>query len=157
MSNDIWQVSTTELMMIFRESLISLIPAMEKAKIPWKDGEAYDDWDNICEVLFKNAVCNNITYKGESEKPFVQYGMTYKSYINNSFIGISVPDYQSPYVVFVEFKTEKDIFDCIRVDLLDNNLNFKGSDVIKLSGIQFAFYLNSKSGIIKKDIIEVEM
>lgn len=51
-----WNTSVTELIMVFRGALISIIPWLERAKIYWKNGESYDDWDNIVNALYENIV-----------------------------------------------------------------------------------------------------
>lgn len=45
--NNNWKTSESELLTIFSGALLAIIPWLEKAKIKWKEGEAYNDWDNI--------------------------------------------------------------------------------------------------------------
>lgn len=51
-----WKTSVDELISIFRTALVALLPSMEKAHIAWREGEAYDDWDEITQSLYRNIV-----------------------------------------------------------------------------------------------------
>jgi hypothetical protein len=52
--------SIHELMTIFKESLICLKEPLKKAQISWDKAKSYDDWDDICQSLFRNFVANSI-------------------------------------------------------------------------------------------------
>ena len=54
------KISVDELMRNFRGALIAIIPWLERAKIKWKRGESYDDWDSIAETLYTSIVLNSI-------------------------------------------------------------------------------------------------
>jgi hypothetical protein len=40
----------------FRFALQSLVPAFDRASIPWRDEEQYDDFDDIARAVFKSFV-----------------------------------------------------------------------------------------------------
>ena len=50
------QVSINRLVEAFQACLLALIPQVEAVGLPWRDGEAYDDWDRIEEALFKSVI-----------------------------------------------------------------------------------------------------
>ena len=60
-----WSTDANELIRLFRECLLSLTPWLDAARIAWKDGEAYDDWDEICAALFKAVVANSVRWAVE--------------------------------------------------------------------------------------------
>jgi len=83
-----WTVSVTELLIIFRGALLAIIPWIEKAKIKWKEHEAYDDWDNIAESLYKNIVCSSLTGEVASQYTIAKYNFDYDDYSSVDFIGV---------------------------------------------------------------------
>ena len=81
-----WNTSVTELIRIFRGALLSIIPWLEKAKIKWNEGEAYDDWDNIVESLYLNLVCSTLNGEVSVENNIAKYNFTYSDYSTINFI-----------------------------------------------------------------------
>jgi hypothetical protein len=51
-----------QLILVFRNCLLSLTPHTDEVGIAWKDNDAYDDWDRIEESLFKSIVSTPITF-----------------------------------------------------------------------------------------------
>ena len=45
--NGIAQEQINHLLETFRSGLRALIPIADTARIPWCEGEAYDDWDSL--------------------------------------------------------------------------------------------------------------
>lgn len=90
MQDNYWDTSITELIMIFRDSLISLIPILQRAKITVGIDQGYDAWDDISETLFNNIVVESIRWAlPENEMldfKLSRYEMTYEDYFNISFI-----------------------------------------------------------------------
>src|SRR5688572_28080406 len=80
---DVWHATITDLVEHFRLALTSLVPAAEAAAIPWKDEEAYDDWDGLASELYRLFVVRPIicdprnTYE---TLPLPPYGMHLSSY-----------------------------------------------------------------------------
>jgi hypothetical protein len=116
--SDIWNTSVSDLIRIFRNSLLALIPYVEQAKIPWKQGEAYDEWDEITQVLYKNIVTKTIQwgcgYGSISEVAIPDYNMLYKNYSQFSLICVadSKPDDSS--LVFHSFSSRHQSLDMIQ-------------------------------------------
>jgi hypothetical protein len=61
-SRPTWITTVSELLAIFRESLVALVPVLEKARVRWRDGEAYDDWDAITSCLYENIVVASLSW-----------------------------------------------------------------------------------------------
>jgi hypothetical protein len=64
--------------------------------MPWRDGDAYDDWDAIAGCLYDNIVVRSICYSKEAGQivPLPKYGLVYPSY-KDAFIlveGNGVPE-----------------------------------------------------------------
>lgn len=103
--NTPWSTTLTELLGVLRQALAALVPVAEKARIPWRDGEAYDDWDAIAACLYDNLVVRPISCAAEVEPGITlpKYDMLYPSY-RGAFIqveGGGVPE--GVTAVFVGF------------------------------------------------------
>jgi len=84
-----WETSVTELLGIFRESLIAVVPSMELARIPWKKSSSYDDWDDVSERLYDVIVVRPLAYAREVPKGVTlpKYDYIYSEY-KNAFIHV---------------------------------------------------------------------
>lgn len=58
----VWRTSVDEVLRVFHDALEALLPLMDRAHIPWREGEAYDDWDAIAETLFQRIVGSAIEW-----------------------------------------------------------------------------------------------
>ena len=45
-----------EVILNFRAALRAVIPMVEKAGVPWKRPDAYDEWDSVATALFESLV-----------------------------------------------------------------------------------------------------
>jgi len=105
-----------ELLDIFRSGLAALVPIVERAGIPWRAGEAYDDWDAIASVLYEQIVANTLRacrdLPDDLELP--RYDLIYPSYDNMAhFEVVSLPD-TCVYGVFVGFDASEPNFSQIK-------------------------------------------
>lgn len=50
------QVTVTDLMSNFADACRCLVPSLDRASVPWRDGEQYDNWDRIAIGLFETLV-----------------------------------------------------------------------------------------------------
>ena len=105
-----------EIINIFREALLALIPLLEKANIPWQDSEQFEEFDEIAEALFNcfvvHKIENFITESYESIPNIPKYGFHYKDYSKMSFIEISPSD-EPYYLVFNFLVTNENAFDTV--------------------------------------------
>ncbi|MFH2050320.1 MAG: hypothetical protein ABIJ12_12835 [bacterium] len=152
------KISISELINIFRGSMISLIPWFEKLKIPWKDLDAYDDYDEIAEVLFKNMVALNLITEDDldcSELP--RYDFDYKDYSEFSFICIPSED-ENLFKVFVGYSSKIMPFEKIDIAIVDkNNLCVKGTETINNTDQEFTFIRNVKGNLQEIKHVEVKL
>ena len=57
-----WDVSIDELVRSFRDALCALVPIAERVQMPWKEPNAYDDWDHMCEAIYRSIVIGSIEH-----------------------------------------------------------------------------------------------
>jgi hypothetical protein len=148
-----WNSSATELLRIFRQSLKALIPTMEMVKIGWRDEDAYDDWDEICAILYKSIVANSIADELNGSAPLISFGVRCESYSKNSFIGISTRN--AGYSAFVKFKTGTEPFDLVDVAILDEALGVIRYDTIPSQSTEFNLNINVQGSIRQATTISV--
>ena len=67
----VWRTSVTDLLEIFHDSLVALVPQMQRARIGWRNGVAYDDWDEIAETLFGKIVVASLQWSLPEETPIL--------------------------------------------------------------------------------------
>ena len=147
MANEImWKTSVTELLDIFHESLLTLIPIMERAHLPWKEPDSYDEWDNITETLFQVLVVGTLQWviyqKEEGKLEIPKYDFRYENYSSHSFIAIKQrTNNDENYLVFVGFATKDaplDTVEYVEIDITGNMVsNSKQSTPYKNSEFIF--------------------
>jgi len=153
--SSVWRTSVNHLLNAFRGSLIALIPTMETVRIPWRDRDAYDDWEQICETLFDAIVRNSTREQVDAGQPLPTYGIRRRDYADCSFIG---PDSDNgEYAVFVKFKTHLVPFDMADIALLDEDLVVTGHESRAITDTRFALYVNSGGLMTKTCDISVEL
>lgn len=143
-----WRTTTTEIVEVFRESLVALVPIMEKAHLPWKEGEAYDEWDRIASSVFEGIVVSTLQWGlmcGEfAEIRMPAYDMVYSDYHEFSFIEcVNISPVRDSYLVFHKFITRKNPFDTVQ----SYQINERGLKLLAVpiltpaTGAHFAFQL----------------
>lgn len=137
-----WKISINELLSIFRGALIAIIPWLEKAKIKWKEGEAYDDWDNIAESLYRNIVCSSLTGEVAPEYSIAKYNFHYEDYSFTDFIQVRSGSYLDKNFVFVSFQSNSSPFDAVKVVELNKSNKIVGYLTLILDDLEFAFIKN---------------
>jgi len=142
-----WHSSISDIMMNFRNALISIVPQLEVVHIGWKDDEQYDDYDNIAECLFENLVTRNLKYN--TDLVLTGYGFVKEDYKRKSYIAINIPEIG--VVPFIQFKTVNEAFDNIEIAILKDEVPSEFR-VLSLNGLEdkFLFVLNKG---IHKDLI----
>ena len=127
-------ITVTDLVLNFASACRSLVPALERADVPWRDETQWDNWDRIAEPLFESLVIEQCLYAAVGEMKlhtltvprygFDPYGSQYSAWItlegatNLRMVGLS---------------TKQQPFD--RIDLADQDHRVS----IALDGASFAF------------------
>lgn len=156
MSNN-WKTSVTELLAIFRGALLSIIPWLEKAKIKWKEGESYDDWDNISESIYMNIVCSSLIGDVASEYGIAKYNFDYNDYTPINFIEVRDKDNSEKKFAFVAFQSNFSPLDSVKVAELDKMNKVVGYTNLKFDSLQFVFVKNINGEREVIDSLEVAL
>lgn len=137
-----WTTSIDELIRLFGDAIRALVPIAERAHMAWKEPDAYDDWDQICEAIYRSIVIGSIeSAEGMGTSlPVPDYDHRIKSYDKNSFIGDANSKNE---VAFVCFETKSTPFDMCLFAVLDRN-----SDVVSYSRVAIA---DVKFNLIRRD------
>ena len=137
----ILQTNVQELLNTFRDTLVSLVPIVERVQMRWKDPDNYDDWDNICNALYSSIVLQSILHAKEAKNclKIAPYDISVLSYADLSYI---TDKKSSNLTAFVGFCTTNIPFDTCLFSLLDNKRKVV-SKLKKLhSDVEFAFVCN---------------
>lgn len=141
--------SVQELVLAFRKALVVLTPLMDQVGIAWRDADAYDDWDEICQVLYKNIVMRSIEFSttlgNELEAP--EYGMVYPSYGELSFVELLGRTFDPGRCqVFVGFSSRAQPFDSVRYQTICRpDFSAVGEPkIIPIDEVSFRFVLNEQ-------------
>jgi hypothetical protein len=146
-----WRTSVTELLGIFRGALLAIIPWIEKAKIKWKEGEAYDDWDNIAESIYQNIVCSSLKGDVTSRYPIAKYNFHYENYSAIDFIQVKSECYSHKILAFVAFQSHSSPLDTLKVAEINTSDIVLGYLYLKHDELEFVFVKNTGG---KKEIID---
>ena len=152
---DKWKTTVTELFTIFRGALISIIPWIEKAKINWKEGDYYDDWDNIVSVLYYNIVCSSLYGEVADEYILSKYAFEYSNYLGMDFILVRKKDFDDNKLAFVSFQSINSPLDSIKVAILDDSYKTVDYIKLKLDDLEFSFVKNTSS--TKEILTDIEV
>jgi hypothetical protein len=146
-----WKTSVTELIAIFRGALLSIIPWLQKAKIKWKEGEAYDDWDNIVESLYANIVCSSLIGEVASKHGIAKYNFAYNDYSSINFIEVRGKGNSETVYSFVAFQSNFSPLDSVKVAELDKANKVVGYTNFTFEELEFIFVKNVNG---KKEVID---
>ena len=72
----------------FRESLIALLPIMDRSRIEWRDGKTYDPWEDIERTLYHSIIgsCAANIISHDNSSGLAPYGLSQPSYANKRFL-----------------------------------------------------------------------
>jgi hypothetical protein len=73
---------------LFRAGLLSLLPIMERARLPWTGDGTSDAWDKVQEALYEAIInsCLEHIAAGDDIKPLAPYGYVMAGYDGHSFL-----------------------------------------------------------------------
>jgi hypothetical protein len=103
-------------MTIFRDALASsLTPFLDKARISFKEGEQYDDYDAIVELLYEKIIISSIkwAFADPDEIEIPAFGFEFDSEKHTAFIEASFGSNQGQYV-FQDFSSERNFSDTVK-------------------------------------------
>ena len=132
-----WHTSVTELVSILQESFISLVPILERSHVPWRDGDSYDQWDAIAEVLFATLCREPLEWAIGSDLGLAPYDMEVADYSDCSFIVALHQELPPGRAALQRLRTVQMPFDTIEVALLDQGFHATGSATVPLRECRF--------------------
>src|SRR5579863_875412 len=140
-----WTTSIDELVRSFLDALRVMVPVAERVHMPWREPNAYDDWDRICEAIYRSIVIDSIAHAQEIREsaPIASYDLRTASYKNNSFVCNSVLHGKS---AFVAFETKDLPFDQGLFALLDENFAVADYSRIPTDKVKFLFCSRLEAG-----------
>jgi len=136
----VWRTSVNELIALFRDSILALLPSLQKAQIPWRDIDAYDQWDEISETLYKVLVLDAIQWAlNDHEMNVPRYGFKIDDYSSRSFIGVRSP--AGERTAFQLLDANNDRFDMVACRELTADFRIVEGDAlyVPLSQCDFSF------------------
>lgn len=150
-----WITNVRELLVIFKEAITSIIPSLEKARINWKDGETYDEWDNIVESIFENIVFSTFIGEVLSEYNIAKYDFYYEDYSNINYIGVRNKEYLDKKFAFVSFQIDLLPIINIKVAELDELEKVISHTNLRFDDVEFYFVKNNEGKKEYIDTIEI--
>ena len=110
-----WHTTVDHLVFVFRDALRALVPHLERVRIEWRDGAAYDDWDEIAQTLYQQIVVASLLWampEEDRDDSIPRYDVSYKSYAGRTVICVN--RFSTPEkLVFRSFATANVPFDKI--------------------------------------------
>ncbi len=133
----------------FQGCLRSLVPWLEKMHIPWKDGLAYDDFENIAEALYNNIVCATLEGEVATDYNIARYDLQYSDYTGIDHLRIiGEPDQHNCHSIFLGFTTDQLPFDTVKVAVADNDGRTVSYQVIAADDLEYE-YVRSVNGSVE--------
>ncbi|GGO40280.1 hypothetical protein [Deinococcus humi] len=140
-----WHVTVNELITVFRDALIALIPSLEQARIPWRDSEAYDDFDKIARTLFETYVLSALRWGLPDPEQHVHvppWNLHGGSYRGSDWIEV-VPEAEvrgGHHLALIGFSSRISPYDTVQAQPLDGVGEVQGDSIqLPFDGAQFRF------------------
>ena len=138
-----WNSNVDELLSLMREAIVTLVPVVEKAHIPWRDDVAYDDWDAMVAVIYENIVVGSIRHAAgiRQDLAMPKHDLVYPSYCDYDVI--SVETLRAPaggIAAFIGFSSQTMPFEYVKWiaitlsgEILDKQIQFSKYDECKFT------------------------
>jgi hypothetical protein len=154
----IWRTSVTDVLLIFRDALRALVPHVTRAHIQWREGTAYDDWDEIAQVLYEKIVVSSALWAlpehERSTAEFPVYNMTYDSYAGKAVIIVN-EESDSERLVFHSFATQDRPFDRVRSRVVDAEGNAHGDEFVFVPADTATYRIHTPAQALAELIVDV--
>ena len=149
------EMSVAELMNAFLDGLRALAPVFERAKLGWRENDAYDPWDDTASALFKALVGSSVE-NGIYDPPI--FGLPTYDQSPGSDLTYSYITEAGTHALtrFVHFETDEKPFDTCRFSMLDGNSGKAKTYTKKVSEVTFAFVPRCKDGTLKPETLTLK-
>jgi hypothetical protein len=112
-------MTVTDVMLNFRAALVAVLPMVEALGIPWKRGDAYDEWDDLASCMYKQLVGNLLSAldvpDGGTPMRLTAYDMMLRDYRQYATIDVQNNALGPGRWVFHAFGTDTAPFDVVEV------------------------------------------
>jgi hypothetical protein len=112
-------MTIAEVLLNFRAALVAVLPMVETLGIPWRRGDAYDEWDDLVSCMYKQLVGNLITALDDpnagASLRLAEYDMMLSDYGRYAVIEVDSGALGPGRWVFHAFGTDKAPFDLVEV------------------------------------------
>lgn len=132
-------VSVNELLEVFRNASIDLVPWVERVGIRWKDGESYDDWDNITEALYTSIVCSTLLGEVADDYDMARYGFRCDDYSKTNHILVRSRSAKEVEMAFIGYSSIAHPMDAIRVAVLSRDGKSIAEQILQHENLDFIF------------------
>lgn len=134
----IYSTTVDELIRVYCQAMAALTPSLDQVHIAWRDGAAYDDYDQIAECLFGSIVLNSLREATDSSRKFFEYARGYEDYRDLNYIAVHNANVESNRVALQSFQSNSAPMDSVRISLLDGNLQKIAVQVIPNVNLRFS-------------------
>jgi hypothetical protein len=144
-------MTVTDVILNFRSALVAILPMVKALGIPWRRGDAYDEWDDLASCMYRQLVSNLLptldSPSGGSPVRLAAYDMMLPDYRQYATVEVQNSTLGHGRWIFHAFGTDSVPFDVVEVREL-------GSDAVPcseefrtcpLSGSQFLLRLPNGS------------
>jgi hypothetical protein len=158
------EIDVTFVIFIFRESLLAIIPFFEQLRTPWREPEAYDEWDDVASALFNGLVKSSMIHGVPIEETdgiaIADYDLLLDDYSRVSFFSLKHLDNQKGALcLFHSFATALRPLDTIRYRRVgsDGRVLDPRIETCSIEDALFAFQYRTSSGTLRAiNILQVE-
>jgi hypothetical protein len=126
----VYVASVDELIDVFRQGLLALIPVAERAQVTWRYPDAYDDWDELAESLYGVFVGHPAGRPPNTPEsyPLAPYDYYIRSYAEFSWIEFDSPD-AGDSAAFVGLRSDAEPFDTLYLVQVDPESGKPGDSI----------------------------
>lgn len=154
--NEPKSVSVSELLEVFRNASVALVPWVERVGIRWRDGESYDDWDDITETLYNNIVCATIYGEVAIDYDMARYDRRCDDYSKINHILVFPKDAKEVEMAFIGFGSTIRPMDTVKVAVLSREGRSVAEQTIQYDNLEFLFIRFHSNGS-RETIMEVNI
>lgn len=132
----VWRVTINDLIGIFRQALIDLIPTFERARIQWRGDQTYDDFERVAEALYNSIIRDSVGSARDFQTafPIARYG--FRESKKHSRILVNDPSLRLSLRQLVSVANPFDTIESVRIESTGeeleetNDLPFEGARFI---------------------------
>lgn len=134
-------VTVTDLVLNFAEACSALVPALDRAEVPWRDESQYDNWDRIAEPLFESLVTEPCAFHAVGEGGLGKLRL--------ARYGFSIAGDCNAWIA-VEGDGSARMIDLSSVALPFDHVRCEPNRLMPLKDVRFAFVYNGWDGIPRR-------